>query len=145
MSGEERELGIVGLGQIGESLALQALDKGFRVVGHDKCPPEGRLIAAGLTPVDHLAELCERLSCPRIVILYVPASPVVDAVLENLSGHLTERDIVVDGGNSYWGDSIRRHARLAKRGIAFVDLGTSGGIEGARHGACFMAGGTPGL
>jgi 6-phosphogluconate dehydrogenase len=75
------------------------------------------------------------------VFVYVPAGPVVDEVLDELSEHLVGGDIVVDGGNSYWGDSIRRHARLAEREIDFVDLGTSGGVEGALHGACFMVGG----
>jgi len=64
-------------------------------------------------------------------------------LLEDLAVHLEPADVIVDGGNSYWGDSIRRYTRLKEKAIRFVDLGTSGGIEGARHGACFMAGGDP--
>ncbi len=75
------------------------------------------------------------------MFLYVPAGPPVDAVLDDIVPHLDTDDIVVDGGNSYWGDSIRRFERLKKREIRFVDLGTSGGVSGARQGACFMAGG----
>jgi 6-phosphogluconate dehydrogenase len=67
----------------------------------------------------------------------------VDQTLDLLAGALQPGDIVVDGGNSYWGDSVRRHARLRERGLDLLDVGTSGGIEGARRGACFMAGGDP--
>jgi 6-phosphogluconate dehydrogenase len=67
----------------------------------------------------------------------------VDRVLDDLTACLEEGDVVVDGGNSYWGDSIRRHQRLNEKGLSFIDLGTSGGIEGAEGGACFMAGGDP--
>ena len=66
----------------------------------------------------------------------------MDTLIEQLAPLLTKGDVIVDGGNSYWGDSKRRHARLAERGLELVDLGTSGGVTGARHGACFMAGGT---
>jgi 6-phosphogluconate dehydrogenase len=75
------------------------------------------------------------------VFLYIPAGAAIDETLDELCSLLEADDIVVDGGNSYWGDSVRRHARARERGIEFVDLGTSGGVSGARHGACFMAGG----
>ncbi|MGE0760408.1 MAG: phosphogluconate dehydrogenase (NAD(+)-dependent, decarboxylating) [Pirellulaceae bacterium] len=135
--------GIVGLGKIGHSLASQALDKGIHVVGFDIAGVSGELIRAGIDPAGSLQELCLRLDAPRIVFLYIPAGPVVDDVLQQLAPHLAPQDIVVDGGNSYWGDSIRRHERLGELGLQFVDVGTSGGIAGARHGACFMAGGEP--
>jgi len=113
----------------------------MRVAGYDKGQPAGDLVEAGLVTLSDLVGFREALGAPRIVFIYVPAGPVVDRVLDELSGVLETGDIIVDGGNSYWGDSIRRHQRLAERGIRFVDLGTSGGVEGARHGACFMAGG----
>ncbi len=75
------------------------------------------------------------------MLLYVPAGPAVDKILEQLGKALAPGDIIVDGGNSYWGDSIRRHARLRDGKLHFVDVGTSGGLAGARQGACFMAGG----
>jgi 6-phosphogluconate dehydrogenase len=78
---------------------------------------------------------------PRLVMLYVPAGPLVDTLLDQLAEMLEPGDIVADGGNSYWGDSIRRHAKLKEKGIAFVDAGTSGGPGGALDGACFMIGG----
>lgn len=132
---------IVGLGQMGGNLARQALEKGFRVIGVEKGDIPDDLVRAGLTPATSLADLASKLAPPRIVFLYVPAGKVVDVLLDELSGVLTEGDVVADGGNSYWGDSIRRHRRLAERKIAFIDIGTSGGIAGARHGACFMVGG----
>ncbi len=141
MTEAKREYGVVGLGRMGGNLARHALEEGMRVVGftHGGAPSE--LVEAGLEEVRSLADLKDRLSPPRAVFLYIPAGPAVDEVLDDLAEELDEGDVLVDGGNSYWGDSIRRHRRLADRGVRFVDLGTSGGFEGARHGACFMAGG----
>jgi 6-phosphogluconate dehydrogenase len=137
------ELGIVGLGRMGANLALQALEKGMRVVGLDVRAPSVELREAGLVAADGSSVFRDALVPPRAVFLYVPAGPIVDRVLDDLATVLEPGDVVVDGGNSYWGDSIARHARLAAHGLRFVDLGTSGGLEGARHGACFMAGGEP--
>jgi 6-phosphogluconate dehydrogenase len=99
------------------------------------------MIEAGLIEVRSYEDLKAELSPPRAVFLYIPAGPPVDEVLDDLAAALDPGDVLVDGGNSYWGDSIRRHSRLKERGIHFVDLGTSGGFDGARNGACFMAGG----
>jgi 6-phosphogluconate dehydrogenase len=137
------EFGVVGLGRMGGNLALQALAKGMRVVGFDVRGPTPETVEAGLVPVAALGGFRERLVPPRIVFVYIPAGPAVDEVLDALAAELERGDIVVDAGNSYWGDSIRRWERLHQRGLHLVDLGTSGGIEGARHGACFMAGGEP--
>jgi len=141
MTDHVNSFGVVGLGRMGGGLAHQAVARGMRVAGYDKGQPAGDLVEAGLVTLSDLVGFREALGAPRIVFIYVPAGPVVDRVLDELSGVLETGDIIVDGGNSYWGDSIRRHQRLAERGIRFVDLGTSGGVEGARHGACFMAGG----
>jgi len=81
------------------------------------------------------------LKPPRVIYLSLPAGPTIDKMLKELVPHLDRGDVVMDGGNSYYKDSIRREAELSKLGIYFVDCGTSGGIEGARHGACFMVGG----
>lgn len=123
---EELEFGVVGLGKIGEGLALQALEKGMRVVGFDIEGASTELRSAGLTVVTGLSAFHDQLSAPRIVFLYVPAGPIVGDVLEDLVGVLEAGDIVVDGGNSYWGDSIRRQQRYAERGLHLIDLGTSG-------------------
>jgi len=142
MSDQAHAFGIVGLGRIGGNLARQALGKGMRVAGFDIGGAPRDLAAAGMVVVDSLDGFRTALASPRIVILYIPASRAVDETLDRLAKALDKGDILVDGGNSYWGDSIRRHRRLRERGIEFVDLGTSGGVEGARGGACFMAGGT---
>src|SRR5262249_31863563 len=88
-----------------------------------------------------MAEINGLLPRPRLVMLFVPAGPLVDSLLAQLGNQLEPGDIVADGGNSYWGDSIRRHARVRQRGLHFIDVGTSGGPNGALKGACFMVGG----
>lgn len=137
-----RELGMVGLGRMGGGIALQARRKGMRVVGFDPYGIRAELRDSGLVAAASLEELVAALAPPRAVFVYIPAGPPVDQLLEQLAGTLSPGDVIVDGGNSYWGDSIRRATRLATRGIALVDCGTSGGVEGARTGACFMVGGT---
>jgi 6-phosphogluconate dehydrogenase len=133
--------GIIGLGKMGADLALNALGKGFHVAGFDTHPPSQQLTGAGLKIAPDVGALTRLLPCPRLILLYVPAGKPVDDVLSQLIPHLEAGDIIADGGNSYWGDSIRRHARLKDKGLHFIDLGTSGGPGGARDGACFMVGG----
>src|SRR5689334_7137838 len=136
-----RSFGIVGLGKMGADLALNALHHGYGVVGMDTHAVAGDLTAKGLQAATNAAQLAALLTPPRFIIMYVPAGPPVDAVLAELAANLQPGDIIADGGNSYWGDSIRRHARLKAKGIHFIDAGTSGGPGGALDGACFMIGG----
>jgi 6-phosphogluconate dehydrogenase len=136
-----RSFGIVGLGKMGAGLAANALEQGFEVVGLDTHSVPADLQRAGLKAAPDLKGLAALLSRPRLVMLYIPAGPPVDALLEQLTAVLSPGDIVADGGNSYWGDSIRRHALMKAKGIDFIDAGTSGGPTGARDGACFMIGG----
>jgi len=143
MTDVKREFGLVGLGRMGGNLARQALEKGLRVVGFTRSGAPSDLLKAGLVEIRSLVDFRKHLSAPRPVFLYIPAGPPVDAVLGDLAAHLGRGDIVIDGGNSYWGDSLQRHARLREQGLHFVDLGTSGGVQGARHGPCFMVGGEP--
>lgn len=138
---EKLEFGVIGLGRMGGNLARQALEKGIRVAGYTKGKIDEELIKMGIVAASSIAELKQNLSPPRAIFLYIPSGPAVDELLEQLAAVLDKEDILVDGGNSYWGDSIRRARRLKSKGIYLVDLGTSGGVEGARHGACFMAGG----
>lgn len=137
------EFGVIGLGRMGGNLSLQALEEGMKVVGFEKVKVRDELVKAGLIEIRNLEDFKQQLVSPRIVFIYVPAGPIVDAVIDDLASHLEKGDIIVDGGNSYWGDSIRRAQRLKEKGVHLIDLGTSGGVEGARHGACFMAGGDP--
>ncbi len=136
-----REFGVIGLGRMGGNLARQALAKGMRVVGLTLEGAPADLVRAGLVEIRSSADFRAKLAPPRAVFLYIPAGPAVDQLIDELAPRLERGDIIVDGGNSYWGDSIRRHRRLRERGLHLVDLGTSGGVEGALHGACFMAGG----
>lgn len=136
-----KEFGIIGLGRMGRGLVLQSLNKGIRVVGFSRKGTPEELIKVGLKGAKSITDFKEMLSPPRKIFIYIPAGPSVDSVLDDLSRYIERGDVIVDGGNSYWGDSIRRHRRLIEKGIHFVDAGTSGGVEGALHGACFMVGG----
>lgn len=141
MADVNRQIGIVGLGKMGAALVLQALEKGIDVAGNDVHDPPAELTEAGMRTVADIDGFRDALEGPRAVFLYVPAGPVVDELIDELTDKLEPGDVIVDAGNSYWGDSIRRAKRVAEQGLELVDLGTSGGISGARHGACFMAGG----
>lgn len=133
------KIGIVGLGRMGGGLALQAIDKGIGVVGFD--PHFGEdLSSAGVEHASSLLDLTQRLEGPRQIYIYVHAGELVDKTLEGLAPGLQPGDVVADGGNSYWKDSKTRAERWNGK-FDFVDLGTSGGLDGARTGACFMAGG----
>lgn len=135
-------IGIIGLGKMGGNLALQAIDKGYDVIGYDLHYYQ-ELQDQGVQQEPSLEKMVARLSEPRLIFIYVPAGAVIDRILEQLSAIVSKGDILIDGGNSYWGDSIRRSAKLKEKSIYFIDCGTSGGIDGARSGACFMAGGEP--
>lgn len=135
------EFGVIGLGRMGGNLARQAIRKGIRVVGLTKEGAPIDLVKSGLVEIRAMSEFVKTLAAPRAIFIYIPAGPEIDSVLDDLAVHLQSGDVVVDGGNSYWGDSIRRYQRLLKDGRHLVDVGTSGGVDGALQGACFMAGG----
>lgn len=137
-------IAIVGFGRMGAGLARQALGHGHEVVGFDPNPEAtAALREEGLESADSLASLVERLEPPRTVLLWVPHGEPTELTVDALVGLLAPGDVLVDGGNSHWADSIRRHAALAAAGVHFLDVGTSGGIKGATEGAAFMAGGEP--
>jgi 6-phosphogluconate dehydrogenase len=135
-----KEFGVVGLGRMGGGLGWQAMGKGYKVVGIDLHDPTPDLVERGIVFSTELSALSQ-LASPRVVFLYIHAGPALDQMIEKLLPVLGPGDIIVDGGNSYWGDSIRRAEKLQSGGVHLVDLGTSGGVEGARTGACFMVGG----
>lgn len=135
-----REIGFIGLGRMGGNLALHAVDEGFSVVGKARSrKPE--LEDMGVRVVGDYPSFVKGLHPPRVIYLSLPAGPTIDQVLEELVPHLKDGDVVMDGGNSLYLDSIRREETLSRSGIYFLDCGTSGGTGGARHGACFMVGG----
>ena len=136
-----KEFGVVGLGRMGGGLGWQAMGKGYKVVGIDLHDPTPDLVERGIVFSTDLSAL-QQLASPRVIFLYIHAGPALDQMIARLLPILSPGDIIVDGGNSYWGDSIRRAEKLhAEGGVHLVDLGTSGGVEGARNGACFMVGG----
>ena len=121
--------GIIGLGKMGLNLALQATDKGYNIIGYDKYAPT--VDQPNLVLASSLEDLIQKLPRPRKVFIYIPAGQAVDIVIGELTPLLEEGDIIIDGGNSYWGDSIRRAEKLKEQGLYLIDCGTSGGTSGA--------------
>jgi len=118
------------------------MEKNIAVIGKAR-GPRLDLERNGVKVVDDYESFVSYLDKPRVIYLSLPAGPTIDKVLEVLS-HLEKGDAVMDGDNSFYLDSIRREKELFDNGIYFLDCGTSGGLEGARHGACFMVGGRHG-
>ncbi|MBL9174751.1 MAG: decarboxylating 6-phosphogluconate dehydrogenase [Verrucomicrobiales bacterium] len=137
------QLGMVGLGRMGSNMVRRLLRAGHRCTVFDMSPKAvADLAAEGATGSGSLAEFIQRLEAPRAVWLMVPAG-VVDASIAQILPVLSPGDILIDGGNSYYVDDIRRAAELAKKGIHYVDVGTSGGVWGLERGYCMMIGGEP--
>lgn len=145
------KIGYIGLGRMGKNIVLHLLEEGIEVVAWNRSPePREQLReevkqlkkgAQNLKIVESLDEVVNSLEPPRVIWLMITAGEAVDLILEELMDKLNLGDLIVDGGNSFYPDTLRRLKMLAKKGIHFMDVGTSGGIEGARHGACLMAGG----
>lgn len=141
----KKEIGIVGLGKMGRNIALRLAEKGWEVRAFDQNPKAAKPITGtGISVCGSLQEIMQNCSTPRIMWLMVPAGHAVDEMLFSKNGilpFLSKGDIVIDGGNSFYEDSIRRAKKLRDRGVLFLDAGVSGGPEGARNGACIMIGG----
>ena len=136
------QLGFIGLGRMGKNIVLHLLEQGIDVVAWNRSPePRVEVAKAGALTPGTLAELVAAVKPPRNIWLMVTAGEVVDELLGQLIKKLSAGDLIIDGGNSFYEDSIRRGKMLAKKGIHFMDVGTSGGIESARRGACLMIGG----
>jgi len=144
----ECELGVTGLATMGANLARNAAGKGFPVAVHNRTESrtrellerhgdEGELVGSFSTE-----GFVAALARPRRILVMVKAGPAVDAVLEELAGHLDEGDLLIDGGNSYFEDTVRREQAMASRGLRFLGTGVSGGEEGALKGPSIMCGGT---
>ena len=135
------QIGMIGLGRMGASMTTRLLRGGHDCVIHDR-EPKGveRLVALGATGATSLQHLATTLKQPRAIWLMVPAA-AVDDLLKQLTPLLDAGDIVIDGGNSYYHDDLRRAAALEASGIDHVDVGTSGGVAGLERGFCLMIGG----
>jgi 6-phosphogluconate dehydrogenase len=137
------QLGMIGLGRMGANMAQRLIRRGHTIVGYVRHAEtvEALLKEGAITEgATSLPDLVSKLSTPRAIWLMVPAASV-DATLETILPHLAPGDIVIDGGNSYYHDDIRRAAELKPRGIHYVDCGTSGGVWGLERGYCLMIGG----
>ena len=128
------QIGMVGLGRMGANMAERLRRGGHDVVGYDRDPK--------VSQVASLSELVGKLAAPRTVWLMVPAGAPTEQSIKEVAGLLQRGDLVVDGGNSNFRDSLRRGVELEERGLMFVDAGTSGGVWGLENGYCLMAGGS---
>lgn len=136
------KIGLIGLGKMGYNLAQNMLEHNHTTVAYDVNPEPARELAEkGAIPADEIAELVAKLEAPRVVWVMVPAGKIVDSVLDTLATLLSKGDIIIEGGNSHYKDSMERAKKLGEQGIHFMDVGSSGGMEGARYGGCFMIGG----
>jgi 6-phosphogluconate dehydrogenase len=137
------QIAIVGLGRMGANMARRLLGGGHECVVFNRSPKAVQeLVAEKAIGSSSLAELAKKLTKPRAVWLMVPAA-AVDQTIADLLPHLEAEDILIDGGNSYYIDDIRRAKELAPKGVHYVDVGTSGGIWGRERGYCMMIGGEP--
>jgi 6-phosphogluconate dehydrogenase len=128
------QLGMVGLGRMGSGMTERLRRGGHEVTGYDRNPD--------VSEVDSLESLVNELRPPRVLWMMIPAGEVTERVVRELTGMLVPGDVLVDGGNSNFRDSIRRAKALERKEILFVDCGTSGGVWGLRRGFCLMLGGT---
>ncbi len=136
------ELGMVGLGKMGGNMTVRLVRGGHRVVGFARTKSVvDEVVAQGAAGANSLANLVAQLKPPRVVWLMIPSGAPVDQTLEQLHGLLAPGDLIVDGGNSYYRDTVRRAAQVTGWGFRYVDVGTSGGIWGLQEGYSMMVGG----
>ncbi len=135
------QLGMVGAGRMGANIVRRLMSAGHECVAYDVDPePVAELVAEGAGGAATPAELAAALDTPRTVWVMVPAG-ITDAVIDGIVPHLSPGDVVIDGGNGYYGDAIVRAARLAEAGITHLDIGVSGGVWGLERGYSLMIGG----
>jgi 6-phosphogluconate dehydrogenase len=139
------QLGMIGLGRMGTGMVRRLMKRAHQCVVHDpRAAAVSAMQAEGAVGAQSYAELAAKIAPPRAIWLMVPAG-AVDQVLAGLAPHLERADVVIDGGNSYYRDDIRRARQLAASGIHYVDVGTSGGVAGEDRGYCLMIGGETGI
>jgi 6-phosphogluconate dehydrogenase len=136
------QLGMIGLGRMGANIVRRLQKAGHACVVYDRDPKPGEALAKeGATAASSLEDLVGKLAAPRAVWVMLPAGKPTEATIETLSGLLAKGDAVIDGGNSFWRDDIRRAKALAEKGLHYLDVGTSGGVWGLERGYCMMIGG----
>ncbi len=138
------KIGLIGLGKMGYNLALNMRDKGHELVAYNRSPEKTEMIEKeGIKGAYSLEELCSSFEDIQVIWMMVPSGETVDNMIDKLIVYLKPGAILIDGGNSFYKDTLRRYEKLKEMGIDYVDAGTSGGIDGARNGACLMVGGEP--
>lgn len=141
----KKELGYIGLGKMGRNMVLRLHEHGWSIVAYDTTYENlEEVVQKGAVGSKDIADLVSKLSTPRTIWIMVPHQ-VVDSVLQELTPLLSHGDIIIDGGNSPYQESMRRGRELNEKGLSFLDIGVSGGPGGSRNGACMMAGGTKDL
>ena len=136
------KLGFIGLGRMGSNIVLNLKDHKIPVIAYNRSPERVKEIKKkGVEVAFSIPAFVKKLPAQKIIWIMVTAGKPVDMVIKELLPYLKKNDVVIDGGNSFYKDSIRRHKKLTKKKIHFIDIGTSGGLSGARHGACLTIGG----
>ncbi len=136
------ELGIVGLGRMGAGMARRLMRDGHKIVAYDVNPEAvAELEGEGATGASSLQDLASAMPAPRSIWVMVPAGEITEKTVEGVAAVLESGDAIIDGGNSYYRDDIRRAAEVGEQGIDYVDCGTSGGVFGLERGYCLMIGG----
>ncbi|MDQ8736672.1 phosphogluconate dehydrogenase (NAD(+)-dependent, decarboxylating) [Paenibacillus sp. LHD-38] len=136
------QIGIIGLGKMGYNLMLNIMEHQHKAVVFDvNAEAVEKAAADGAQGAESIAQLVKKLNAPRVIWMMVPAGELTESVIEEVSQSLEAGDILIDGGNSNYKDTIRRAKQQLEQGVHFLDVGTSGGTSGARDGACTMIGG----
>lgn len=136
------QIGYIGLGRMGKNMVLRLLEQGIQVIAWNRSvAPLDEVVQAGAEGSTSIKDLVNHLPTPRVIWLMLPAGEVTDEYIDQLIPLLQPGDLLIDGGNSFYKDTLRRNDKLAKHDIHFMDIGTSGGPGGARTGACLMIGG----
>jgi len=136
------KIGVIGLGKMGGNLAYNLRDNGYEVVVHNRSHAKiDAFVEDGFTGAHRLDDFLNMLGKDKVILLMIPAGEEVDNMINKMLPHMCSGDVVIDGGNSYYKDSMRRYELFKSESIDFIDMGTSGGVEGARNGACTMIGG----
>ncbi len=139
------QIGVIGLGRMGAGMARRLARGGARVVCHDQSPAARAALGGEphVEAAESLAALCARLEGERVILLMLPAGDAVEETIRALVPLVATGDALVDGGNSYYRDSMRRALALSQQGLRYIDAGVSGGVHGLAQGYCLMLGGTP--
>jgi 6-phosphogluconate dehydrogenase len=138
------EIGFVGLGRMGANMVERLLRGGHRVIAFNRSPEKTHaVVEKGAEGAYSIGELVDKLKSPRCIWVMVPSGDPTENIIADLAEKLSPGDVVIDGGNSRYTDSMRRGEQLSKKNIQFMDAGTSGGIWGLENGYCLMVGGTP--